>query len=268
MLSIVILACYLAAAMWLVASVYKAAPAQAHGRRVAGLGIAFVAVVTHAIALWQALVGQAAALTMAETGSLVGFVLALVALFACLRQAKFAATSAALLAIAGLLGAATDEGARAFASTQHGWELNAHIALSVLAYAFVTVGTALAIAMTMLDRRLRKRQALGWLSILPSVEALESALFQAVYAGFAVLSLALFSGFFFLQNIQEQHLIHKVVLSCLAWIILAILLVGRWRLGWRGRTALYWTLAGFIVLSLGYFATKLVLESILGRHWG
>ena len=153
-------------------------------------------------------------------------------------------------------------------NTQHGWELNAHIALSVLAYTLVTVGAALAVALALLDHRLRKRQALGWLAILPPVDALESAMFQAVAAGFAVLSLALFSGFFFLQDLQAQHLTHKVVLSCLAWLILGILLLGRWRFGWRGRTALYWMLGGFVLLGLAYFGSKLVLESILGRHWG
>ncbi len=268
MLAIVILACYLAAALWLVASVYRATPEQAHGRRVAGLGTSFVALFAHAIALWKVLAAQSAALTLAETASLVGFILALLAAIACLRQPRFAGTSAVLLAIAGIVGAATDKGAQAFVTTQHGWELNAHIALSVLAYAFVTVGAAFSIAMALLDQRLRQRQALGWLSILPSLEAMESALFQAIGAGFAILSLALFSGFFFLQNLKEQHLTHKVILSCLSWLILGILLLGRWRFGWRGRTALYWTLGGFIVLGLAYFGNKLVLETILGRHWG
>jgi ABC-type uncharacterized transport system permease subunit len=267
-LAIVILACYLAAALWLVASAYRVTPEQAHGRRVVGLSAAFVALITHAIALWSALTGQSVALTMTETASLVGFILALVALIACLREKRFAGAGAVLFVIAGMLGAATDEGARAFVTTQHGWELNAHIVLSVLAYAFITVGAALAVAMALLDQRLRQRKALGWLAILPSVEALESALFQAVGAGFAILSLALLSGFFLFQDIQAQHLTHKGVLSCLAWIILGILLIGRWRFGWRGRTALYWTLGGFIVLGLAYFGAKLVLEYFLGRHWG
>jgi ABC-type uncharacterized transport system permease subunit len=267
-LAIVILACYLSAAAWLIASVYRATPEQAHGRRVAGLGTSFVALLTHAIALWQSLATQSAALSLAETASLVGFILAFVAWIACLRQPRFAGTSAVFLVIAGLVGAATDKGAQAFVASQHGWELNAHIALSVLAYAFVTVGAAFAIAMTLLDQRLRRRKALGWLSILPSLEALESALFQAIGAGFATLSLALFSGFFFIQNLREQHLTHKVILSCLAWVILGILLLGRWRFGWRGRTALYWTLGGFVVLGLAYFGNKLVLETFLGRHWG
>ena len=120
----------------------------------------------------------------------------------------------------------------------------------------------------MLDRRLRSRQPLGWLTILPSVEALESGTFQALAAGFAVLTLALFSGFIFVDDLFAQHLIHKTVLSCLAWVVFAVLLFGRWRFGWRGRTATTWTLSGFALLGLAYFGSKIVLESILGRHWG
>jgi ABC-type uncharacterized transport system permease subunit len=58
------------------------------------------------------------------------------------------------------------------------------------------------------------------------------------------------------------------VLSCLAWVVFAVLLFGRWRFGWRGRTATTWALSGFALLGLAYFGSKIVLESILGRHWG
>jgi ABC-type uncharacterized transport system permease subunit len=52
------------------------------------------------------------------------------------------------------------------------------------------------------------------------------------------------------------------------WIVFGILLFGRWRFGWRGRTATRWTLSGFVLLGLAYFGSKIVLESILHRHWG
>jgi ABC-type uncharacterized transport system permease subunit len=50
-------------------------------------------------------------------------------------------------------------------------------------------------------------------------------------------------------------------------VVFAILLFGRWRFGWRGRTAVRWTLSGFALLLLAYFGSRVVLD-LLGRHWG
>ncbi|MEY3785905.1 MAG: hypothetical protein RLZ75_110, partial [Pseudomonadota bacterium] len=72
-------------------------------------------------------------------------------------------------------------------------------------------------------------------------------------------------GFIFIENLFAQHLVHKTVLSILAWIIFTGLLIGRSRYGWRGQTAIQWTLIGFILLLLAYFGSKLVLELILHR---
>lgn len=199
---------------------------------------------------------------------MMGSVVAVIALIVAWRKPRFAVISALLLAIVALSAGVTDEGARKFVVASSGWELTAHIALSALAYALISVGTVFAIALSVLNRRLRSHQPLGWLVMLPSLEALESGMFTAVGIGFALLSLALFSGLVFVQDIRTQHLGHKMVLSFLAWAILAILLIGRWRFGWRGRIAVNWTVGGFVLLGLAYFGSKIVLESILGRHWG
>ena len=58
---------------------------------------------------------------------------------------------------------------------------------------------------------------------------------------------------------------HKTVFGVLSWIIFAALLGGRHVYGWRGRVAVRWTLAGFLMLVLAYVGSKFVLEVILGR---
>jgi len=55
------------------------------------------------------------------------------------------------------------------------------------------------------------------------------------------------------------------VFGIIAWCLFAALLVGRQIYGWRGRIALRWTLAGFLVLVLAYIGSKFVLEIILHR---
>jgi ABC-type uncharacterized transport system permease subunit len=72
----------------------------------------------------------------------------------------------------------------------------------------------------------------------------------------------------FVTNLFTQHLVHKTVLSIVAWVMFGILLIGRVRFGWRGRFALRFTLIGCGMLALAYFGSKFVLEYLLGRHWG
>ena len=58
---------------------------------------------------------------------------------------------------------------------------------------------------------------------------------------------------------------HKTVFAIVSWLTFALLLGGRWLRGWRGRTALRWTLAGFVFLLLAYVGIRVVLEVVLGR---
>jgi len=54
-------------------------------------------------------------------------------------------------------------------------------------------------------------------------------------------------------------------LSMIAWVVFATLLAGRYRFGWRGRTAINWTISGFVILMLAYFGSKVVLELLLSH---
>jgi ABC-type uncharacterized transport system permease subunit len=55
------------------------------------------------------------------------------------------------------------------------------------------------------------------------------------------------------------------VFAVLSWLTFGALLAGRLLYGWRGRTALRWTLTGFVLLILAYVGSRFVLEVILGR---
>ena len=145
------------------------------------------------------------------------------------------------------------------------WQLDLHILLSILAYSLLVIAALQAILLAIQDRQLRNRHPGGLIRALPPLQTMESLLFQLIGIGFTLLSMALLTGFFFLEDIFAQHLVHKTVLSLLAWLVFATLLWGHWRFGWRGRTAIRWTLGGFGFLMLAYFGSKLVLELLLGR---
>src|SRR6267378_691686 len=175
---------------------------------------------------------------------------------------------AILLASAALGAAVTGTGHTYAEATAPGWELTAHILLSMGAAALLFAAAVTALLLVFLDRRLRTRRIADLPSVLPPLDALEKVMFRLIGAGFALLTLSLFTGFVFVTNLFTQHLIHKTVLSLVAWTIFGVLLIGRIRFGWRGRSALGWTLSGFGVLALAYFGAKFVLENVLGRHWG
>jgi ABC-type uncharacterized transport system permease subunit len=146
-----------------------------------------------------------------------------------------------------------------------GWPIKIHILLSMLAYSLLTLASMQAILLAVQDHHLHNRQPVGFVRALPPLQTMESLLFEMIGAGFVLLTLALVSGFAFLEDMFAQHLVHKTVLSTLGWLVFGALLVGRLRYGWRGRTAIIWTLSGFVILMLAYFGSKAVLELILQR---
>lgn len=143
-------------------------------------------------------------------------------------------------------------------------ELEVHIVLSLLAYSLLTIAALQALLLALQDRQLRHKHPGGFMRSLPPMQTMETLLFQLITAGFILLGLALLTGALYLDDIFAQHLVHKTVLSIVAWLVFAVLLFGRWKFGWRGRTAIRWTLGGFISLLLAYFGSKLVLELIIG----
>jgi ABC-type uncharacterized transport system permease subunit len=145
------------------------------------------------------------------------------------------------------------------------WPLELHIVLSMVAYALLTLAAVQALLLAVQESRLRRRHPVGFMRGIPPLVTMESLLFQMIGAGFVVLSLSLLTGLLFLEDVFAQHLVHKTVLSIAAWTVFGTLLWGRWRFGWRGRTAIRWTLGGFLTLMLAYFGSKLVLELILQR---
>lgn len=145
------------------------------------------------------------------------------------------------------------------------WGLKFHVLVSMLSYSLLTLASVQAILLAVQDQHLHGHHPGGFVRGLPPLQTMEILLFELIAVGFVLLSLSLISGFVFLENMFAQHLAHKTLLSVTGWTVFGILLWGRFRHGWRGRTALIWTLSGFAILMLGYFGSKAVLELVLRR---
>lgn len=140
-----------------------------------------------------------------------------------------------------------------------------HILSSIIAYSLLNISALQAIFLAFQDYQLRHKHPISVIKALPPLQVMEKLLYQMIGLGLIWLSLSLITGVVFIENLFAQHLVHKTILSVIAWSVFAILLWGHVRYGWRGKTTIRWTLTGFAVLMLGYFGSKLVLEFILHR---
>jgi len=139
----------------------------------------------------------------------------------------------------------------------------AHILLSITAYGMLTIAVFQSLLVLLQDHQLKHKHPSGLIRNFPPLQTMESLLFGFLWAGWGLLSLSLLSGALFIEDLLAQHLAHKTILSVFAWVVFAVLLWGRHQLGWRGHKAIRWTLAGFCLLMLAYFGSKLVREFIL-----
>lgn len=218
----------------------------------------------HAIANWHSVfLDQQLNLSIINASSVVFFAIGVIALSNILRHQAlenlvlvvipFTALSAFLSYNFGTINSKLIEGSG----------LISHIILSILAYSFITIAALQASLLGIMEGQLRKHQFNGIFRYLPPLQTMETLLFEMIWLGFVTLSIAIITGFSFLSDMFAQHLAHKTILSILAWAVFAVLLFGRHRYGWRGLIAIRYTLAGFFILMLAYFGTKLVLEVIL-----
>ena len=139
-----------------------------------------------------------------------------------------------------------------------------HIFVSILSYCFITIAAIQALLYVYQEQLIKKRTASTMLLALPPLQTMELLLFRLVTIGFCLLTLTLFSGVLFSQEIfgQAFKLSHHSLLAVLSWLVLGFLLFKRYKTGLRGSQAVKWTIAGFLLMQLGYFGTKIVTESL------
>jgi ABC-type uncharacterized transport system permease subunit len=149
-----------------------------------------------------------------------------------------------------------------------------HVAIAILAYSTLTIAAFHAVLMTLQESRLHAKPGPAqntWFSAaidrLPALLTMEKLLFRLIGFGFMLLTLTVLSGVVFSEQLfgKAVRWDHKTIFTMLSWVLFGVLLAGRkWR-GWRGRTALSFTLVGFTTLLLAYVGSRFVLEVILHR---
>ena len=144
-----------------------------------------------------------------------------------------------------------------------------HIFIAILSYSLLTVGAIFSIFILLFQNNLTKKYQdekdfNGNFSLL----SMEDILFKIYWFGFILLSITLFSGILFTNEIFGSSIVwnHKTIFSFMAWITYGTMLLGRMNYGWRGKKAIVISLIAFIFLLLSYFGTKFVLEILLSNN--
>lgn len=142
--------------------------------------------------------------------------------------------------------------------------LEVHIILSIAAYCVLLMAAVQAVIMRIQIRELKHTtKQRFWVNKLPSLQSMESLLFDMILVGFSLLTIALAIGFVYVNDLLAQHIAHKTILSILSWLMLGGLLLGHWQYGWRGRRAANMAIIAFVILAIGFIGSKFVLEILL-----
>jgi ABC-type uncharacterized transport system permease subunit len=142
-----------------------------------------------------------------------------------------------------------------------------HFAIAMLAYSLFIVATVHAVVMLAEEKWLHRGVMPPFLRTLPPLLEMEALLFRILFAAFVLLTFTVVSGVFFSEQLFGKPLTftHKTVFGILSWLVFGGLLAGHYLRGWRGRTAVMWTLTGFMMLMFAYVGSKVVLELLLKR---
>ncbi|MEC8147080.1 MAG: cytochrome c biogenesis protein CcsA [Pseudomonadota bacterium] len=148
-------------------------------------------------------------------------------------------------------------------STNH-LGVKTHVVLSLLAYSFFSVAVVQALFLSITEYRLKAHRPI--MNLLPPLSRIEDLMFLSTVIAFCLLTVGIIIGTISVKNIFEQNFSHKVFFSILAWLTFLTLIVGKFRYQLRGKKATYLILGGFLLLALGFFGSKFVVEIILGRN--
>lgn len=266
LLNFSVIALYLALAVGLV---YRLARGEAvtGGARAGLLGIGLLAVILHAVILYRGSQGSPGInLSLTAAGALVAWVVVCLYLVVSLRR-PIDHLGVIILPLAALTVLAEWLHPNQVSTVLTSRAQAIHIVVALVAYSLLCLAAIQSVVLLIQDKKLRRKHPGGILRALPSMQAMEEIMFQMIGLGFILLTITLISGVFFSERVfgTPFKLTHHMVLAALGWVVYAWLLIGRWRFGWRGRTAVQWTLGGFVLLVLAYFGVKFVLEIVLRR---
>lgn len=143
-----------------------------------------------------------------------------------------------------------------------------HWAMGIAAYGLFGAAVLHGFMLWSAERALHRRKpTLAGLGPALPLLTLEKLTYRLAALGFVLLTASLVFAVSFSEKLfgHAFELNHQTVFAVAAWLLFAVLLVGRGMLGWRGRQALRWLFSGSALLLLSYVGSRFVLQVILHR---
>jgi len=99
---------------------------------------------------------------------------------------------------------------------------------------------------------------------LPSLDTLDDINYRCLTLGFPLLTLAIISGAIWAETAWGAYWSWdpKETWSLITWFVYAALLHGRLTIGWRGRRAAIFAVAGFFILLFTFLGVNLLLPGL------
>jgi cytochrome c-type biogenesis protein CcsB len=144
------------------------------------------------------------------------------------------------------------------AAFQQLW-LGIHIFLAVLGYAALALTFCAGVMYLIQERQLKSKHPGTLYHRLPSLNVLDELNARALFLGFPLLTQGIITGSVWAKYVRGSYLNWSLtsVPLLFAWAIYAVLVGGRYTLGWQGKKAATAAVAGFLVVLALYFVHTL-----------
>lgn len=138
-----------------------------------------------------------------------------------------------------------------------------HILLSIAAWTVLSIALIHSVLYLYFFNRLKKKQLRNLK--MTALAYLERLSMYYTLIGWAILMLALLSGWMFVNNLFAQHLWHKTVLTMCAAAVYAWVLWSYYAKRRRSTLLIYWSLTAYGILLTGYVVSNVILQFIITK---
>jgi ABC-type uncharacterized transport system permease subunit len=150
----------------------------------------------------------------------------------------------------------------------HSFVLGFHVSAALLGYTGISLSAVYGFLYLMLYHEIKSTRFGLIYSRLPSLEMLETMSNRSEVFGFAMLSVAIGIGLFWLPRVFSNfsYLDPKLVGTLVIWLLYAIALAAKRRLGWQGRKTMVISLIAFGFVFLSMTVINLYLSGFHSFH--